>query len=51
MKLTEELKKDLLKLPTGNIADNNNGAANQGVMETSIKPVGSDMKMIGQSPV
>ncbi len=49
MKLTEELKKDLLKLPTGNIADNNNGAANQGVMETSIKPVGSDMKMIGRA--
>lgn len=49
MKLTEELKKDLLKLPTGNIADNNNGAANQGVMETSIKPVGSGMKMIGRA--
>ena len=49
MQLTEELKKDLLKLPTGNIADNNNSAANQGVMDTAIKPVGSDMKMIGRA--
>lgn len=49
MQLTEEIRKDLLKLPTGNIADNNNSAANQGVMDTAIKPVGSDMKMIGRA--
>ena len=49
MELTQEIKKELLKLPTGNIADNNNTAANQGVMETSIKPVGSTMKMIGRA--
>lgn len=49
MELTQELKETLLKLPTGNIADNNNSAANQGVMDTSIKPVGSTMKMIGRA--
>lgn len=49
MQLTEDLKKNLLKLPTGNIADNNNSVANQGVMDTAIKPVGSDMKMIGRA--
>ncbi len=49
MELTQELKETLLKLPTGNIADNNNAAANQGVMDTSIKPVGSTMKMIGRA--
>ena len=49
MELTQELKETLLKLPTGNIADNNNATANQGVMDTSIKPVGSTMKMIGRA--
>ncbi len=49
MKLTEELKKELIKLPTGNIADNNNGTPNQGVMDTAIKPVDSKMKMIGRA--
>lgn len=49
MELTAELREKLLKLPTGNIADNNNGTANQGVMDTAIKPVGSTMKMIGRA--
>ena len=49
MQLTKSLKEKLLKLPTENIADNNNGTANQGVMETAIKPVGSNMKMIGRA--
>ena len=49
MELTESLKEKLLKLPTGNIADNNNSTANQGVMDTTIKPVGADMKMIGRA--
>ncbi len=49
MNLTEELKQDLIKLPTGNIADNNNSMPNQGVMDTSIKPVDSTMKMIGRA--
>lgn len=49
MELTNEVKKDLLKLPTGNIADNNNKITNQGVMDTSIKPVDPKMKMIGRA--
>lgn len=49
MNLTEERKQELIKLPTGNIADNNNDAPNQGVMDTAIKPVDSKMKMIGRA--
>ncbi len=49
MNLTEELKKELLKLPTGNIADNNNSIANQGVMDTAIKPIDTTSKMIGRA--
>lgn len=49
MILTEELRANLLRLPTGNIADNNNSAPNQGVMDTAIKPVGASMKMIGRA--
>ncbi len=49
MELTKENIKNLLKLPTGNIADNNNNTPNQGVMDTQIKPVDSKMKMIGRA--
>lgn len=36
MELTEDVKINLLKLPTGNIADNNNGLPRQGVIDTAI---------------
>lgn len=49
MNLTQELRTELRKLPTGNIADNNNEMPNQGVMDTAIKPVDSGMKMIGRA--
>ena len=49
MNLTDELKEELIKLPTGNIADNNNQTPDQGVMDTAIKPVDSKMKMIGRA--
>lgn len=49
MILTPELRQSLLKLPTGNIADNNNSVPNQGVMDTAIKPVDSKMKMVGRA--
>lgn len=49
MNLTQELRTELRKLPTGNIADNNNEMPNQGVMDTAIKPVDSSMKMIGRA--
>lgn len=49
MELTEERRKELLKLPTGNIADNNKGVANEGVMDSGIKPIDPSMKMIGRA--
>lgn len=49
MKLTKEMRQRLLRLPTGNIADNNNSVPGQGVMETGIKPVDPKMKMIGRA--
>ena len=49
MYLTDDLRKKLIKLPTGNIADNNNSTPNQGVMDTAIKPVDRSMKMIGRA--
>lgn len=49
MNLTEEMRERLLRLPTGNIADNNNSVPGQGVMVTAIKPVDPKMKMIGRA--
>lgn len=39
MELTKARREELLQLPTGNVADNNNSAAHQGVMDSGIKPV------------
>lgn len=49
MELTEDVKINLLKLPTGNIADNNNDMPRQGVMDTAIKPIHNSIKMIGRA--
>lgn len=49
MELTEDVKKALLKLPAGNIADNNTYIAHQGVMDSSIKPINTSVKMIGRA--
>lgn len=49
MELTIETRKRLLQLPAGNIADNNNHAPRQGVMDTGIKPLDRKMKMIGRA--
>lgn len=49
MELTKEMRERLLRLPTGNIADNNNSMPGQGVMDTGIKPVDPKMKMIGRA--
>lgn len=49
MELIKETRERLLRLPTGNIADNNNHAPRQGVMESGIKPVNSKSKMIGRA--
>lgn len=49
MELTAEIREKLLQLPTGNIADNNNAAPNQGVMDTAIKPIDRTSKMVGRA--
>lgn len=46
MKLTEEMRNELSKLPTGNVADSNpNGA----VMDTAIKPIDPRSHMVGRA--
>ena len=40
---------DLLKLPTGNVADNNNSVPHQGVMDSGIKPIDSTSHMVGRA--
>lgn len=49
MLLNEETRARLLRLPTGNIADNNNSVPNQGVMDSGLKPVAASMKLIGRA--
>ncbi len=49
MELTKEKRQELLKLPTGNIADNNNSLPHQGVMDSGIKPLDPTCKMIGRA--
>lgn len=49
MKLTKEKREELLKLPTGNIADNNNSMPGQGVMDSGIRPIDPRSKMIGRA--
>lgn len=49
MELTARIKELLMKLPTGNIADNNNYIPHQGVMSSRIKPVDAASKMIGRA--
>lgn len=49
MELTREVIDNLRKLPTGNIADNNNSLTNQGVMDSGIRPVDPKCKMVGRA--
>ncbi len=46
MKLTDELVKELSKLPTGNVADNN---PEGGVMDSGITPLDTALHMIGRA--
>ena len=46
MELTKELREQLLRLPTGNFADNN---PNGGVMDPRIQPVEPTLKMLGRA--
>lgn len=49
MELTTEIKNFLMKLPAGNIADNNEHIVHQGVLDSSIKPINASVKMIGRA--
>ena len=49
MNLTTEKLAELLQLPTGNIADNNNYSPRQGVMHSSIKPIDPASHMLGRA--
>ncbi|MBQ7154477.1 MAG: 4-carboxy-4-hydroxy-2-oxoadipate aldolase/oxaloacetate decarboxylase [Synergistaceae bacterium] len=49
MELTAERVAELSKLPTGNIADNNNNAPRQGVMHSSIKPIDPASHVFGRA--
>ena len=49
MVLTEEVRKSLDKLPTGNVADNNVSTPKQGVMDSGIKPIDSKSHMVGRA--
>ncbi len=46
MELTKEKREDLMKLPTGNVADS---AGRNSVMESRIKPIDPASKMIGRA--
>ncbi len=46
MNLTDEVRKDLLKLPTGNIEDNNTIL---GAVDSGIKPIDPKSKMVGRA--
>lgn len=49
MELTAENLKKLEQLPTGNVADNNNSKAHQGVMDSGIKPIDPASHMVGRA--
>lgn len=49
MKLTQEVLEKLNKLPTGNVADNNNSVPRQGVMDSAIKPLDPKCHMVGRA--
>lgn len=49
MILTEEKRRELLVLPTGNVADNNTDVARQGTMDSGIKPIDPKSRMLGRA--
>ena len=46
MELTKELVKELSKLPTGNVADNN---PDGGVMDADLTPLDTTLHLIGRA--
>ena len=49
MELNAKNLEILNKLPTGNVADNNNAAPHQGVMDSGIKPIDPACHMVGRA--
>ena len=49
MILTEEKRRELLVLPTGNVADNNTAVPRQGTMDSGIKPIDPKSRMLGRA--
>ena len=49
MELTRETLEILDQLPTGNVADNNNTAPHQGVMDSGIRPLDRKCHMVGRA--
>lgn len=49
MELNAKNLEMLDKLPTGNVADNNNAAPHQGVMDSGIKPIDPACHMVGRA--
>lgn len=49
MELTKETHQILDLLPTGNVADNNNGTPRQGVMDSGIKPLDPKCHLAGRA--
>ncbi|MBQ9686179.1 MAG: 4-carboxy-4-hydroxy-2-oxoadipate aldolase/oxaloacetate decarboxylase [Oscillospiraceae bacterium] len=49
MILNAETLEQLSKLPTGNVADNNNSIARQGVMDSGIKPIDPKSHIVGRA--
>lgn len=49
MILTEEKRRELLVLPTGNVADNNTDVPLQGTMDSGIKPIDPKSRMLGRA--
>ena len=49
MILTEEKRRELLVLPTGNVADNNTDVPHQGTMDSGIKPIDPKSRMLGRA--
>lgn len=49
MELNKQTLEKLAKLPTGNVADNNNSVPRQGVMDSGIKPLDPKSHMVGRA--
>ena len=49
MELNAETRERLSRIPTGNVADNNDGMPHQGVMASAIRPLDPASRMVGRA--